>query len=174
VLMLHQCGKNGTTWAVVGSTLSAKGIHALAFDYRPPPITDQQFAADVDVAFAYLKAQPGVDPKRIAVAGASCGVNNGITLAARSNQIKALLLLSGPNPPDGLDYLRAHPEMPIFAITSSAEGESVTATRAVVAASTNRATMLRLVDRPGHGTPLLDLEPGLFDAAIAWLMAALK
>ena len=179
VLLLHQCNMDRRSWSALGNALAKAGIHSLAFDYRgygdsPWSNDESTFPSDIDAALASLKAQPGVDVARIAVGGASCGVNNSIQLARRSGGVKALVLLSGPTTPDGLAHLRAHPEYAIFAASSSDENLAVTSLREVTGTSTNKATTMRVVEKPGHGTELFDEDPALLSAVVAWLDAILR
>src|SRR5579872_1589589 len=89
VLLLHMCNSNRKAWEPVASQLSAEGISALTrgygesegerIDFRKDPQKLQQvqttkWPGDVDAAYAYLLAQPGVNKERIGAGGGSCGV----------------------------------------------------------------------------------------------------
>ena len=179
MLLLHQCNMDRRAWAGLGAALARRGIHALAFDYRgfgesPRPRTGNERASDIDAAWALLKAQSGVDPNRLGVAGASCGVENANVLARGGAEVKAMVLLSGPTSPDGLAFLRAHPDLAIFAAASSSEPFAVNSLREVTATSTHPRTTLRVVEKVGHGTPLFDAEPALLEAVVSWLSSVLR
>src|SRR5215472_17027934 len=91
VLLLHQCNRQRKVWDGLARQLSAAGINVLTFDYRgfgesegepfanlPPDqvrAVFQKMPSDIDTAYAYLMAQPGVNRSVIGVGGASCGVN---------------------------------------------------------------------------------------------------
>ncbi|MEW5915518.1 MAG: alpha/beta fold hydrolase [Gemmatimonadota bacterium] len=179
MLLLHQCNMDRQSWDALATTLAQQGIHALTFDYRgygeSPRSSDNRryLTSDIDSALAMLIAQPGVDKQRIGAAGASCGVNNAIQLARRSGQIKALFLLSGPTTPGGLAYLSAQPDMPIFAAASTAESPE-THMRPITATSTNPATVLRVMDKPGHGVPLFREDPQLLPTVVNWIRTQLR
>jgi dienelactone hydrolase len=178
MLLLHQCNMNRKSWTALGAALAERGIHALAIDYRgygdsPRRSSGNELAADIDAAFASLTAQPGVDGTRLAAGGASCGVNNAIQLARRTNRIRALVLLSGPTTAGGLAYLREHPTIAIFAAASTTEQFAVSALSAMTETSTNSATTLQVIDRPGHGVPLFDVDTALLPAIVDWLTRVL-
>jgi dienelactone hydrolase len=56
----------------------------------------EKWPGDIDVALAYLEAQPGVTRGTVGAGGASCGVNMAIRLAQRRAEVKSLVLLSTP------------------------------------------------------------------------------
>ena len=85
-----------------------------------------------------------------------------------------MVLLSGPTSPDGIAWLRTHPDMAIYAIASESEPFAVNSLREVTATSTHRQTTLRVTEAPGHGTPLFDAEPALLDDVVAWLKLVLQ
>src|SRR5512144_129945 len=90
ILLLHQCNKDRSSWNGLAQSLAGAGFHVLTFDYRgfgespgkrfaeltpeeTTKMTSEVFPADVDVAYAWLKAQKGVQGVTGA-GGASCGV----------------------------------------------------------------------------------------------------
>jgi len=179
ILLLHQCNMNRQSWNALATALAERGVHVLTFDYRGYGDTlasggRQNLEPDIDSAMVTLAAQPGVDKNRLAAGGASCGVNNAVQLARRSGQVKALLLLSGPTSTDGLKYLEAHPALPIFAAASSEEGLAVSSLTAVVASSKNPASLMRVLDRAGHGAPMFDAAPALLPAVLDWVVKVLS
>jgi hypothetical protein len=114
-----------------------------------------------------------VNRERVAVGGASCGVNNAVQLARRAGDIKALVLLSGPTADDGLKYLREHPSVAIFAAASSEEDFAVKSLQGVVATSTNPATTMRVLNGAGHGAMMFAAEPALLTVISDWLVRTL-
>ncbi len=122
VLLLHQCNRERSTWDDLATRLSQAGINVLTMDYRgygesggdpfssqtpeQQAATQQKWPGDIDVAFQYLLAQPGVDRTQIGAGGASCGVDNSIQLARRHPEVKTLVLLSGATDDAGRAFPR--------------------------------------------------------------------
>lgn len=179
MLLLHQCNMDRKSWTDLALNLAQRGIHVLTFDYRgygesPRTQGNRNLEADVDAAFAALIAQPGVDENRLAVGGASCGVNNSIQAARRSGQVRALLLLSGRTNSEGLAYLEEHPALAIFGAASSEEGFAVSSIRTMVETSSNPATTMQVLNNAGHGAPMFDADPGLLPMVVDWLAKVLQ
>src|SRR5689334_13616181 len=111
ILLCHQCNKDRSSWNGLAEKLARAGFHVLTIDYRGYgesggqrhlEVSDGErerlvrdvWPGDLDVAYKYLAAQPGVTGVRGA-GGASCGVNNSIQLSKRHPEIQSLVLLSG-------------------------------------------------------------------------------
>jgi len=130
VLLLHQCNRQRKVWDGLARELSAEGINVLTFDYRsfgesegepfaklPPDKANEVFQkmpTDIDMAYAYLIAQPGVNRDVIGIGGASCGVNNAIQAARRHPEVKSLVLLSGNTDLNGRNFMRSSAAPPTF------------------------------------------------------------
>lgn len=84
--------------------LAAAGVAALRFDFRGSGESDGLFvdmttSAEVEdgaAALAFLRAQPGVDPRRVGVAGLSMGAMVASLLAARPGTRLSSLVLWSP------------------------------------------------------------------------------
>jgi len=115
VLLLHSLGKSRDEWALLAPLLQQVGFAVLAIDFRGHgestrrvtarglqsvdfnSFTSRDYAAlllDVNVAFDWLADQPGVDARRIGIAGSSLGANLALRYAVVNDEIAALLLLS--------------------------------------------------------------------------------
>jgi len=132
VLLLHMCNSNRKAWEPVATQLSAAGINALALDYRgygesegeridfrkdPQKLQQVQttkWPGDVDAAYAYLLAQPGVDKNRIGAGGGSCGVGFAVDVARRHSEVKSLARLAGGANSACLKFLQHNAWLPIF------------------------------------------------------------
>ncbi len=176
VLLLHQCGDGGRrSWDSLATLLAARGFHVLALDYRGfGESGDERFetatrdvrrtqlakwAGDFDAAFEYLTAQPAVDSKRVAAAGASCGVENSVQLAVRHPEVKALILLSGSPDQAGLDHIRSA-ELPIFAASSEDDYGFVPYMRWLIRFSGHPGKKLVEYKNAGHGTDIVPRGEG--------------
>ncbi len=192
VLLMHMCNTTRKSWEPVAQQLSAAGISALALDYRGfgesggprfdglSPDERQKLVGkwpgDLDQAFAYLLAQPGVDNKRLGAGGGSCGVNNAVKLASRHSQVRTLVLLAGSTDPEGLKFLEQNPWLPLFTAAAADDQYDSAAPQ----------LMRWLSELPGnprnrfigfqdgrHGTEIFGPHPELATQIVAWYVDTL-
>jgi tetratricopeptide (TPR) repeat protein len=131
VLLLHQSNRTRKAWDDLAAQLAAAGIHTLTLDMRgfgesggKKPANELNGARDLDTAFQYLVAQPGVKRDVIGVGGAGWfGVLHSIEVARQhSAEVKSLVLLSGETLQDGLQFLRQASQLPaLFAVADDDE-----------------------------------------------------
>lgn len=176
MLLLHQCNMNRHAWTELGAALAKRGVHVLAIDYRGYGDSPRgnQLDSDIDSALAALIARPGVDGARLAAGGASCGVRNAVLLARRSGRVRALMLLSGPTPDEGISWLREHPQTAIFGAATAEEDLAVRSLRTVTSTSKHPATTMRVLTRAGHGVPMFAADSTLLPTVVDWLTRVLR
>jgi dienelactone hydrolase len=177
VLLLHQCNQQRKLWDVLGARLASSGINVLTFDYRgfgesggtphdkltpeeENKVQTETWPGDIEVAFQYLSAQPGIEHTRIGAGGASCGVNNAIELARRHPEVKSLVLLAGPTDREGRLFLQSSKNMPIF---TSAADDDVFGPQALVmqwyfSLSPNSASRFAHYASGGHGAEMFAVQ----------------
>jgi dienelactone hydrolase len=88
----------------LADTLGRRGIAVLRLDDRGyggsggngAAATSADFASDVRAALAWLRAHPGIDPRRIGLLGHSEGGLIAPMIAAQDTTIAALVLMAGP------------------------------------------------------------------------------
>lgn len=181
VLLLHMCNSDRTAWAGLGPRLAARGIHALALDYRgfgdsggenPGDAEARRserakWPGDIDAAFAELRARAGAEEPIFGAAGGSCGVNQAIQLARRRPEVRTLVLLAGNTDAEGEAFLADNPWLPVFAAAALDDGTAVDATRWVQGFSSNPDNRFAEYPDGGHGTEIFavhdDLEPAIAD-----------
>ncbi len=185
ILLLHQCNRDRSSWNELAAALAAKGFHVLSLDYRGygesggtpfndipfqerVRITTEKWPGDIDVAFAYLRAQPGVRQDSIGAAGASCGVNNSIQLSLRHPEVKSLVLLSGNTDRAGRQHLKRASGLPILFAASDDDGDVVSVMAWIDATSGNKANRFLEYARGGHGTEMFKAHPELPGQIVAW------
>ena len=179
MILLHQCDMDRRAWDSLSGALAASGVHVIAADYRGVgenrglPADYSQRVADVEAAFAALTSRRGVDPNRIAVGGASCGVAHAVEFARRNGHVKALALLSGPASDAGLAYIQEH-NLPVFFAYSADEGGPLPGTRLALQSSTNPATTVKVYNQAGHGVRMFAAQPTLQADLVAWVVGVLK
>jgi dienelactone hydrolase len=190
VLLLHQCNRERSTWDDLATRLSQAGINVLTMDYRgfgesggdplnsqtpeQQAATQQKWPGDIDVAFQYLLAQPGVDRTQIGAGGASCGVDNSIQLARRHPEVKTLVLLSGATDEAGRLFLEKSTNLPVFISASADDGETLAYMRWLMAFSRDPQDKLVPYQAAGHGTEMFKVEKGLEPLILDWYQVTLR
>jgi dienelactone hydrolase len=188
MLLLHQCNMDRHAWDALAADLAANGFHVLAIDYRGygdsggekytnpdqrRAAIQQKWPGDVDAAYAYLTNQKGVDPSRIAVGGASCGVTQSSDLATRHHEIKALMLLSGTASDAAKAYIAGNASLPIFGAASEGDTGAAKGIKEAVEASKNPQSKVQIYAGTEHGVPMFAKNPGLEPMIVSWLKAQL-
>ncbi|HXW05508.1 MAG TPA: alpha/beta fold hydrolase [Vicinamibacterales bacterium] len=183
LLLLHQCNRDRSAWASLAKSAAERGFHVLTMDYRgygesegqrfesyleQQPVMQQKWPGDIDAAFAWLRSQPGVDGQRIGAAGASCGVNQSVLLARRHPEVRTVVLLSGGVSPEGRDYLRRSPWLPVMASASEDDGDATGTMQWILGWSRNPANKYVGFKAAGHGTDMFAVEKTLEPAIVEW------
>jgi dienelactone hydrolase len=193
VLLLHQCNQQRKLWDVLGEHLASSGINVLTFDYRgfgesegtphnkltpeeENKVQTEIWPGDIEIAFQYLLAQPGVARERIGAGGASCGVYNAIKLARRHPEVKSLVLLAGPTDRAGREFLQSSKKMPIF---TSAADDDVFGPQALMmqwffSLSPNSASRFAHYASGGHGAEMFAVQKELPGILTDWFLATLE
>ena len=188
MLLIHQCNMDRSSWGGVTAQLVEAGIHVLTMDLRGfgdsggegmaggfPQLLEKS-AGDLDLAYALLTTQAGVDSSRVGVGGASCGAMLTSDLATRQSGITTLMLLSGPPGEAASAHIMATPGLAVFG--AGAEDDSVLAgvaanIKKAVDGSKNPHSMAKVVTGTEHGLPMFDKHPNLEPELISWLKSQL-
>jgi dienelactone hydrolase len=188
VLLLHMCNTTRQSWDPLAPALAAAGIHALSFDYRgfgesggerfdaltpqdTQRLAEETWPGDIDAAYDFLTAQPGVHRARIGAAGASCGVAHAVRLARRHADVRSLALLAGSPDPAGVAFLTETPWLPIFAAAAADDPYDVNAPESmqrVLALSGNPRNRFSGFKSGKHGTEIFATRPELVARIVAW------
>ncbi len=124
VVVMHGWGGNAALMLPLARPLHVAGYATLFVDARCHGASDDddfaslpRFAEDGEHAFAWLAAQPGVDPARIAVLGHSVGAGAVLLAAARTPQVAAVVSVAAFSHPAAMmrRWLAARriPEKPV-------------------------------------------------------------
>jgi dienelactone hydrolase len=192
VLLLHACNQQRKDWDGLAEHLTAKGISVLTVDYRgygesggarfaklpqeeENRLVRQVWPGDIDVAYAYLLAQPGVRHDMIGAGGASCGVNNSIQLARRHPEVKALMLLSGGTNRDGRLFLQNSKNLPVFVAGAEDDefGQVTDTMQWLFSESSDSASRFQRYATGRHGAEMFGPHPELMDFITDWFVATL-
>jgi dienelactone hydrolase len=172
VLLIHQCNMTRRAWDDFADALATAGFHVLAPDLRgfggsgrkPEP---QKWAGDLDAALRFLMTAAGVDARRIAVGGASCGAVEAALLASRHRDVRALVLLSG-GAGAGQGFIADTPSLPVFGAAAERD-DAAEPTRQAVEASRNPHSNLRVSEGKDHGVAMFRSNPDLVALIVQWL-----
>jgi dienelactone hydrolase len=190
VLLLHQCNQQRKSWNELAGQLSSAGIHVLTLDYRgfgesggtsakdlaPQDLGRQQtetWPGDVDTAFTYLLAQPGVTHNIAGVGGASCGVNQSIQTARRHPEVKSLVLLSGNTDRSGREFLRKSSKLPILFSAADDDAGAVELMQWLYGIAANPGDEFEHYSTGGHGVDMFAAHKELPGLIVNWYVQTL-
>lgn len=192
VLLLHMCNSDRRAWDSLGRQLAEAGIHALAPDYRGfgesggdrfendaqkrQQVVLTKWPGDVDAAFSYLLAQPGVKKNLIGAAGGSCGVHQAVQVARRHSQVKSLVLLAGGTDLQGIQFLQRNPWLPVFtaaAADDQYDSDAPASMRWMAELSGSPRNQFMGFADGKHGTEIFGRHPELPRAIVAWYLRTL-
>jgi dienelactone hydrolase len=193
VLLLHMCNTTRRSWDPLAPQLAAAGIHALSLDYRgfgesggdradavapqeAQRIVTEKWPGDIDAAYDFLLAQPGVDKTRVGAAGGSCGVNQAVRLASRHPEVRSLALLAGPLDTESIAFITTTPWLPIFAAAAADDQYDAAAPEAmrwILALSGNPRNKFSGFRDGKHGTEIFGPHPELVKQMVAWYVETL-
>jgi dienelactone hydrolase len=192
ILLLHQCNQQRKLWDPLALALNSAGINVLTVDYRGfgesggtrydkltqpemNKMATEVWPGDIDVAFQYLLAQPGVQHDMIGAGGASCGVANSTELARRHPEVRALMLLSGPVGRDDRLFLQRTSRLPIFAAAADDDvfGNLTETMKWLVSVSSNPSSRFQQYPTGGHGAEMFTPHPELPGMIAQWFQAVL-
>ena len=179
ILLLHQCNMDRRAWDVLTGDLTSTGFHVLTFDL--PGFGETKaggfqvaFISEAEAAYAFLLSQTGVDKNRIAVGGASCGVDLAGDLALRHSEIRALMLMSGYVTGPAMSNIAAKPSIAVFGIVAENDPEGAAGIKDAVRASRNPLSTLKVYPGSEHGVPLFAVHPDLKPTLLEWLRSELR
>lgn len=131
VILFHQNNRTRTSWDDVARQLATAGLDALTVDSRghgesggTREYSSQKWQADVEAAFQFLIAQPGVQRDVIGLAGpGSDGVIHAVDAASlHPDSVKSLVLMSGETFRPGIEFLHQASELPeLFVVADTDE-----------------------------------------------------
>jgi dienelactone hydrolase len=190
VLLLHQCNQQRKNWDELAGRLAAAGIHVMTLDYRGygesggtpfldwsgperVQIVQDKWPGDVDVAYAYLVAQPGVARGIAGGGGASCGVNQAIQLARRHPEVKSLVLLSGNADLAGRTFLRQSAGIAILLSAADDDQGAVELMEWIYSLSPNPGSKFVHYETGGHGVDMFAPHKELPGMIVDWYVQTL-
>ncbi len=166
VVLMHEIRGRPEQWDDLVPYLHAAGFATLAYESRGTPVEVDRLP-DVIGAVRWLRSRPEIDPKRLALVGASIGASTAVVAMATKARktVDAAVVLSPPDTPDVWDLQESDRYRAHDILFIADEREATVADQMVKGAA--RSTVQRS-DELGHGVRLLN-EPGVRDALLAWL-----
>jgi len=194
ILLLHQCNRQRKVWDDLAQQLAASGLNVLTLDLRgfgesggkrpdqassvqeANQIVNEQWPADVDIAFRYLQTQPGVDRGVIGAGGASCGVNQAVELARRHPEVKSLVLMSEGTDRPGRQFLHNSPALPLFLAVADDDPDPgvVELMQWLYDISPDPANKFVHYSAGGHGAEMFAAHKELPGMIVDWFNATLR
>jgi alpha-beta hydrolase superfamily lysophospholipase len=176
VLLFHDAGRDRQDWNLLAVALQNAGLAVLSMDLRGYGATggapDWSLARDdAQVMLEWLREQPRVDA-RVATVGAGTGANLALAGCAGHELCAAAMLLSPGDNDAALPTAPALGALGARAVFTAASGDDAEAATALDALAAG-PHQLQLYRDSGHGTDLLNAEPGLQEQVVNWLVARL-
>lgn len=181
VLLLHMAYGDRHDWGDFPKKLGAAGYAVLAVDLRGHGKSGgnrdwSKGPQDAAQAWRFLTNQPGVDPQRTAIVGASFGANLALVQGAAEDAVRTVVLLS-----PGLNYfgistagaMKDFGERPVLIAASSEDSYAAESARQLKQLAAGPAE-LQMFDGAGHGTHMFSAQPELAQQVLDWLARYLQ
>lgn len=205
-ILYHQGNRTRQSWNDVARQLAAGGINVLTVDTRahgesggtPENYFKTSWVSDLELAFQYLRSQPGVNQKVIGAGGAgNLGVETAVETARRHPaEIKSLVMISGETDRRGSEFLHQASQLPELFVADDTDeympiqeamkllyvSASSPTKRLVYYSQAEEAPWLwyetfrdsgKVAARGGHGTDMFKPHPELPGIIVDWLVTTL-
>jgi dienelactone hydrolase len=174
VLLLHGASGSRADWDPFARQLQAQGMAALALDFRGQgasagPEDWTKSVDDTHAAWLELLGQPGVNPERTAIVGASIGANLALIVGANNDIVSAVAALSPGDDFQGIrptGVLSNFGNRPVYLIASQDDTYSYTSVQHMAPNLTHGETFF--YTNAGHGTAMFS-DPDLATRLLGWL-----
>jgi pimeloyl-ACP methyl ester carboxylesterase len=162
VVLAHQSDGSLCEWLPYGTSLAAKGLRVLAFDFAGSGSSSmpkqKTYVEDLRTAVTYLRAQ-GVT--RVVIIGASMGATMSVVAAAAiAPPVDGVIALSPPLNFDGVNAEKAAPSLktPALFIAGELDGDYPSYAKSIESATPVEYRELLVVTGAQHGVQLVDAE----------------
>ena len=205
-ILYHQGNRTRQSWDDVARQLAAGGINVLTVDTRahgesggtPENYFKTSWVSDLELAFQYLRSQPGVNQKVIGAGGAgNLGVETAVETARRHPaEIKSLVMISGETDRRGSEFLHQASQLPeLFVADDTDEYMPIQEAMKLLYVSASSPTKRlvyysqaeetpwlwyetfrdsgKVAARGGHGTDMFKPHPELPGIIVDWLVTTL-
>jgi len=193
IVLIHECseGSDRNSWESIGELLAAQGFHVLAFDLRgygeslgewPEFNSMSEFievcrstiSKDLIAGCKFLQNQKLVDKTRMGLAGASCGVFMSIDYASLKEEIKSMVLISGPFDQIAEERLANLVDVPALIIASEDDQRAFEAMKRAFKTTKNPNSVFIQLKGNNHGTKMLNRQFNLEQEIVEWFKMWLR
>lgn len=182
VVLVHMVGRSASDWSYLSEKLSRGGQSVVAPDLRghgqnvpddaDVEIPDEDWAKMVQEVQASVKYLRDKGVNEVSCAGASIGANLCLRAAAADPEIVNLVLLS-----PGLNYkgvktvdaIQAYGDRPVLFVASEDDNFAFRSASVLETKATGQRKF-QILKNAGHGTKMLNRDPGLEGLVTSWLM----
>lgn len=172
VLLLHAMNSNREGWSGVIAPLLQAGISVLAVDQRGYGETGGSLdfgkhGEDARLWMDWLRKQPGIEPDRIGLAGASMGADAGLSICAQDPQCITAIALS-PNRSFELQQLD-YSGRSLLVLAANRDKTSFLSAQAIFVQAKGDVAV-HIVEGSAHGmATLFDDERSRIPEIVSWL-----
>jgi len=190
VVYLHQPGRSSADWEYLGGKLAEMGVAGIAPDLRGhgasittaggEPIDREIFveddfrnmALDVAASVAYLRDERALGDRGVQLVGADVGGSAALMCSVEDTAIESLAILSPGLMYDGVDIVgqvAAYGQRPLLMVVSIEDAYAAKSAD-VLRREAKGFFHLETYYGVGHGTKMLNREPGLEPLLTSWLL----
>jgi dienelactone hydrolase len=170
LLLLGNCTAERQAYDTVATMLRSAGYVVFTVDL---PRVDKA-SADVDSAIAFMKTQPTVNARALAVVGAGqCGASQAVGASERHPEIRTVVLLSGGADANGEAFIKKSANLPVLGVASADDQKAVASVKKTISASANPYSRADMPEGAGHGVVMFDKYPDLAADVVLWFRANL-
>ncbi|MCD4686113.1 MAG: alpha/beta fold hydrolase [Anaerolineae bacterium] len=176
VLLMHHGGARKEAWVDLIPLLQEAGYATLTIDIRGHGDTGGSYVADLAIEdahlwLAWLREQPGVDPDRVSIVGASLGADIGMQVMAQDQDLVTIIGISVLLQVDDMNAQTAieqFGERPVYLVAATGVPDDAQAARTLFAVAPGEV-QARLYDNTACCTYLFMFDAQLAPSFIDWL-----
>ena len=187
-LFFQQCSRDRSVWRPLAERLNAAGFQVLIVSPRGQEDSAgerwdydgslehalkywrEKWEPDAEAAYRWFAAQPGVQPTKLASAGAGCGAFLALLVAQQHfPAVQRLVQFSGFDDAASRAFVERATELAIYNTASSQDPMSADSGALLKKTSKNKDSRWFLFPEQGHGIGVLEKHPEITADLMDWL-----